>query len=637
MKTILSMSNIEYIITAEFHIDQGLSLIHQVPREIPGLQTNLTFLPEIMIPDQIHKREEDFTLFLLFKDRETGDFQYLYDKTTCDEEPYYLYTIVNSLKHDSYERGSRVKSISIITKLPYFKNFRPLLTLCLNSYFKENEIKHLENLYEAISVKNFSLGNSLSIIKKLLITSILDLPINDRIYKDEAFRLTILELNKVENLNFDLFIRKDLSFNSIINFNNMNIPIKIPMIDLPDSIGDYLNPTDLNFKADLINLLNARLVTDLHNSELTIYGQQTPPIIILINAILVGKKIIFLSYDNSAGYIINNILLMLKIITGGGILSGLLTNYNIFPILDVSKIDCLKKCDSYIAGTINPFFKYNHKLWDLLYDLDSNELFLSSNSSKPVSSEQNMFKNSIISEDAKFLSTLQLSLFNYNDDLTTVQMIFRRHINEIVRILLSLKNFNNDLLPRDQQSTLLLDGNGYFWTSDSNKLLEMSCYQSISKKFQSQLYSGKIKYNLLLPNLANEMHVMIDLQYHLQSLNSSSNKLNDWDIWYNVLKYLISGKTLEVFLLSTYLIPPNSSATLQTRSAHGNPTVFEKNKGIELLLLNLFNHDDKIKSIVIMILQELRENFLCGWCFENFVKSNMMYEMAFKDLLAIHQ
>ena len=200
----------------------------------------------------------------------------------------------------------------------------------------------MENLYEAISVKNFSLGNSLSIIKKLLITSILDLPINDRIYKDEAFRLTILELNKVENLNFDLFIRKDLSFNSIINFNNMNIPIKIPMIDLPDSIGDYLNPTDLNFKADLINLLNARLVTDLHNSELTIYGQQTPPIIILINAILVGKKIIFLSYDNSAGYIINNILLMLKIITGGGILSGLLTNYNIFPILDVSKIDCLK-------------------------------------------------------------------------------------------------------------------------------------------------------------------------------------------------------------------------------------------------------------------------------------------------------
>ena len=53
-------------------------------------------------------------------------------------------------------------------------------------------------------------------------------------------------------------------------------------------------------------------------------------------------------------------------------------------------------------------------------------------------------------------------------------------------------------------------------------------------------------------------------------------KLNDWDIWYNVLKYLISGKTLEVFLLSTYLIPPNSSATLQTRSAHGNPTVLGK-------------------------------------------------------------
>jgi len=631
------MSNIEYIITAEFHIDKGPSLIHQFPREIPGLQTNLTFLPEIMIPDQIHKREEDFTLFLLFKDRNTGEFQYIYDKETCDDQPYYLYTLVNSVKHDSYQRGSRVKSISIITKLSYFKNFKPLLMLCLNSYFEENEEEHLHNLFEAINVKNFSLGNSLSNIKKLLITSILDLPINDKIYKDETFRMSLLELNKVDNYNFDLFIRKDLSFNSIINFNNMNIPIKIPMMDLPDTIGDYLNPTDLSFKADLINLLSARLVTDLHNSELTIYGQQTPPIIILINAILVGKKIVFLSYDKSAGYIIDNILLMLKIITGGGILSGLLTNYNIFPILDVSKIDYLEKCDSYIAGTINPFFKHNDKLWDLLYDLDSNELSLSSNSSSPISSEQHMFKNSIISEDAKFLSTLQLSLFNYNDDLTTIQMIFRRHINEIVRILLSLRNFNSDLIPPNEGYTLLLEGVGYFWNSDSSKLLEMSCYQSISKKFQNQLYSGKIVYNLLLPNLANEMNVMIDLQYHLQSLNSSSNKLNDWDIWYNILKYLISGKTLEVFLLATYLIPPNSSATLQTSSAHGNPTVFEKNKGIELLLLNLFNHDDKIKSIVIMILQELHENFLCGWCFDNFVKSNMMYEMAFKDLLAIHQ
>ena len=124
----------------------------------------------------------------------------------------------------------------------------------------------------------------------MLITSILDLPINDKIYYDESFRNKLLGIGKDDYVNDDLFIRKDLSFNSVIKFNNMNIPIKIPMLTLPDTIGDYLNPTDLNFKPSLINILQAKLVSTNLNNELTIYGLQTPLIIILINAILTGKN-----------------------------------------------------------------------------------------------------------------------------------------------------------------------------------------------------------------------------------------------------------------------------------------------------------------------------------------------------------
>lgn len=624
-------ANIEYIITAEFHIDKGPSLIHQYPKEISGI-SELAFLPELMIPDQIHKREEDYTLFLLYRNQTTGEFQYLYDKT-CEKEPYYLYTIVNNLKDNNFKRGSIIKSLSIITKLSFFKNFKPLLLICLDKYFNNNKIEILAELFESINTKNFdvnSITSQASIIKKLLITSILDLPINDKIYYDENFRNKLLG---IKTSNEDLFIRKDLSFNSIIQFNNMNIPIKIPMIILPDTIGDYLNPTDLNFKPNLINILNAKLSSQIFNNELTIYGLQTPPIIILINAILTGKKIIFLSYESSSGTIIDHLLLTLKIISGGGILSGLLTNYNVFPMIDVSKIDLLEKCDSFIAGTINPFFKNNDKLWDLLYDLDSNEFFISSQINE-VNSNM-IFKNSIISEDAKFLSNLQLSLFNYNDDLTTIQLIFRRHINEIIRILLSSKNFNNNPLAQDQpQLQLLLDGIGYYWNSDTNKLLEISCYQLISKKFQDLLYDGKFHYSLSLPNLSNELNLMIDLQYHLQKLNNVNTKIDEREIWFNILKYLISGKSLEIFLLITYLIPPNSSTSLQSSSIHGgNLTIFDKNKGIELLLLNLFNSDDQIKSNIIMILQELQDNFLCGWCLNNFIKSNLIYEIAFDDLL----
>lgn len=627
------MINIEYVLTAEFHIDKGPSLLHQFPQEVPGIR-NLAFLPELMIPDQIHKREEDFTLFLLFRNKTTGEFQYLRDKN-CEKDPYYVYTLVNNLMNEQYKRGSVIKSISILTKLPYFKNFKPLLLITLDIYFNTNSVDILRNLMLAINEKDFNIvgdtkgitqgSHDISIIKKLLLTSILDLPVNDKIYYDEIFRNKLLEIDVTLDNNNDLFIRKDLSFNSVIKFNNMNIPIRIPMINIPDNLGDYLNPTDLNFKSNLIHLLNSKLVTDYLSYDLTIYGLQTPSIILIINALLTGKKIILLSYEKSSGFIIDFVLLILKICTGGGILSGFLSNYNVFPIMDVSKIDLLEQCDSFIAGTINPFFKHNDKLWDVLYDLDSNEISLSSSLHEDI-----VIRNSIISEDAKFLSNLQLSLFNYNDDLTTIQLILRRHINEIIRILISSKNVNND---DGSKNILLLQGIGYYWPSDTNKLIEISCYQSILKKFNQLLYDGLFNYNLLITNLSNELNLMIDLHYNLQKINSGNGVDDERNIWFNILKYLISGKSLEVFLLTTYLIPPSSSSSLQSSSLHGgNLTIFDKNKGIELLLLNLFNSDNQIKSNIIMIMQELNENFLCGWCLTNFIKSNLVYELAFNEL-----
>lgn len=625
------MQNISFLITAEFHVDKGPSLIHQYPTELPGL-ASLPFLPELMLPDQIHKRDEDYTLFLLHRNLSTGEFQYKYDRGNCESDPYFVYTLVNNVADVNVKRGSVIKSVSVVTRLLYFKHFRPLLIICLDKYFANNELKYLAELYDAINCKSFAVTQmKQSVLKKLLITSILDLPLNDKLYFDEAFRNKLLGIKEI---NSDLFIRKDLSYNAVVSFNNMNIPIKVPIISLPDTIGDYFNPTDINFKPNLLNILNARLASSHHNNEMTIYGLLTPPIIVLINAMLTGKKIIFLSYENSAGHIIDHVLLALKLITGGGILTGVLTNYNVFPMIDVSKIDLLSECDLYLAGTINPFFKSNDKLWDLLYDLDENEFHVSSQRA-----EIEYSKNSIIGEDAKFLSNLQHSLFDYNDDLTTLQFIFRRHINEIVRVLLLLKNFNSSL-PEHKQATLLMDGVGYFWHSDTTKLLEMSCYQLISSRFQDMLYLNKFNYSLMLPKLSNELNLMIDLQHHLQKLNNvtlnqnAPRKVNEREIWFNVLKYLISGKSLETFLLVTYLIPPNLSTSLQSSSSHGgNLTIFDRNKGIELLLINLFNEDAQVKSNIVMILQELQDNFLCGWCLNNFLKSNYMYELAFEDLV----
>ena len=101
---------------------------------------------------------------------------------------------------------------------------------------------------------------------------------------------------------------------------------------------------------------------------------------------------------------------------------------------------------------------------------------------------------------------------------------------------------------------------------------------------------------------------MIDLHYHLQSLNNpaSNSRINEREIWFNILKFLISGKSLEIFLLITYLIPKFIVEFTIIICSWRNLTIFDKNKGIELLLLNLFNQDDQVKSNVIMILQNYR-------------------------------
>lgn len=652
--------NISYVLTAEFHIDKGPLVLHQYPTSLPGFeQGGLPYLAELMLPDQIHKREEDYTLFLLYRNRETAQFQYVCDRAHCDPLPYFLYTLVNNKPDRLVRRGAVIKALAVVTQLKYFPSFKPLLLIALDRFFDSGSVMVLRELYDSVNVKNLGVGGDILLVKRLLITSILDLPINDAIYRDEYYRGKLLGLEGPEEAangasgaaagagattSPDLFIRKDLSYNAIVNFLGYNIPIKVPLIDLPDTIGDYLNPTDINFKPNLITLLTASLALEATHADLTVYGLQTPPIIILINAILTGKRVLLLGYEKLALYIIDFVLLTLKIVSGGGILGGFLAHYNVFPMIDVSKIDLLELCELYLAGTINPFFKHNDAWWDLLYDLDANAFHilarLGGGGGAAAAAADNAFRVPIILEDAKFLSNLQLLLFNYHDDLTTIQLIFRRHINEIVRILILLKNFNlANFLPLSKRTleesilrlTLLLDGIGYYWQSDTTKLLEMLCYQLILKRFQDLLYGGKLVYHLSLPSLLNELNLMIDLQYHLQSLICGT-KLSEREVWFNILKYLISGQLLETFLLVTYLIPPQL-LLLSQLSLAGNVTAFDKNRGFELLLINLFNRDDQVKLNIVMILQELQDNFLCGWCLSNFIKLNLIYELAFSELV----
>lgn len=57
--------HVEYILVASFHVDRGPIMEHQYPGPISGDEH---MLAELMLPDQAHVRNQDWTIFFLHKD-----------------------------------------------------------------------------------------------------------------------------------------------------------------------------------------------------------------------------------------------------------------------------------------------------------------------------------------------------------------------------------------------------------------------------------------------------------------------------------------------------------------------------------------------------------------------------------------
>jgi hypothetical protein len=62
--------HVEYVLVASFDIDRGPIMEHQYPGAISGDEH---MLAELMLPDQAHLRNQDWTIFFLHKDTSTED------------------------------------------------------------------------------------------------------------------------------------------------------------------------------------------------------------------------------------------------------------------------------------------------------------------------------------------------------------------------------------------------------------------------------------------------------------------------------------------------------------------------------------------------------------------------------------
>ncbi|KIL66165.1 hypothetical protein M378DRAFT_75418 [Amanita muscaria Koide BX008] len=157
---------------------------------------------------------------------------------------------------------------------------------------------------------------------------------------------------------------KDTHFyHTTVAYRDHQLPIKVPLSTFPEEVGDY----------SLISLIKVfashQSVTGPQHPHLHTNGPQTHPIIILFNALITGKRIIFLGHKKPAGDVSSFVLAACALASGCGVvLRGFIERA--FPYANLENRDEWENVPAYIAGVTNPIFETS-RAWDLLFDIST--------------------------------------------------------------------------------------------------------------------------------------------------------------------------------------------------------------------------------------------------------------------------
>ena len=277
--------------------------------------------------------------------------------------------------------------------------YQPLLLLALEEYFKSPVPETLALLYDAVNNMDLSLMPKLSLLERHLLQASenkdlfvekFEQMIQMRIAEDRGENVTDQPFDASRDPPKPLGIaragtkahfegqaaysvpRDTHEFESKVMYKGIPIPIKVPVAVMPETVGDFSlikliqNFSDTHAKSPQPFALHPHLTTN---------GANTHPIIILVNALLTQKRIIFLGHNMPSGEVAEAVLAACAL-ASGGVLRGF--TRHAFPYTDLTKIDDLLNVPGFIAGVTNPTFELHPEWWDLLCDLPSGKMKISS-------------------------------------------------------------------------------------------------------------------------------------------------------------------------------------------------------------------------------------------------------------------
>lgn len=274
-----------------------------------------------------------------------------------------------------------------------------MLLLALEEYFKSPVPETLAMLYDAVNAMDLSLMPKLSILERnlLLASDNRDLFVEkfeqmiqmrlaskrSDVVADahgEASPTKVAGISRagtkahIESGNHSIYSvpRDTHEFETKVMYKGIPIPIKVPTAVMPETVGDF------SLVKLLQNLSEAHAKSPqpfaLH-PHLTTNGAGTHPVMVLVNGLLTQKRVIFLGHNMPSGEVAEAVLAACAL-ASGGILRGF--TRHAFPYTDLTKIDDLLNVPGFIAGVTNPTFENHPEWWDVLCDLPSGRVKISS-------------------------------------------------------------------------------------------------------------------------------------------------------------------------------------------------------------------------------------------------------------------
>ena len=280
-------------------------------------------------------------------------------------------------------------------------------------------------------------------------------------------------------------------FETKVTYNGIPIPVKIPVAISPETVGDF----------SLIKLIQT--FSDVHSKSpqpftvhphLTTGGPFTHPIIVLANAMLTQKRVLFLGHNRPSGEVAEAVLAACAL-ASGGILRGF--TRHAFPYTDLSKIDDLLKVPGFIAGVTNPTFENHPEWWDVLCDLPTGRMKISSRieaaettegvasfhqQNPPYASAISTASSSAMGDatgDAAFISDVLRSIAARHGE-GVIRAKWRDWVEKFTRIAAAYEESVYGVsalyvgLEEAEPGNESVSGHGYVWPDETAKMREMA-------------------------------------------------------------------------------------------------------------------------------------------------------------------